>query len=777
LKNRVRVFWQSGAIPHVFASDEHDLFFAQGYLHAQERLWQMELNRRFLSGRSAETFGRFPVPAQELTSQFRDCDTTDVDHFMRLVGIRRAALAAAAALGEEDRYRLESYCAGVNAYIERCGKQLPLEFRLLRCRPEPWRPEDTLTITKGFAFVLSLALFSRLNALAIAAHLADEPEKFDDLYPSGLGGEVTTARVLRDAARGVWQFTGALAAVAAPTGNGSNAWVIGPERSRSGTALLCNDPHLRLTLPSMWYLMRLSAPATQAQTEGYEVWGGTLAGCPGVQLGHNRHIAWGLTAALCDDVELYRENVHRLEPDRYEIDGRWHVMERENEVIEVRGEAAVARTIRRTHHGPVISDFRQSPGSAAVVSLAWTAHEPGADLHALYKLNRARNWQEFLDALSHHGAPTLNFLYADRAANIGFALAGKVPLRQTAPSLLPLNGWQSALQWRGSVPFEELPRLFNPADGAIANANNRIVDEQYPHYLSRFFEPPYRVRRIHELIAARKSHGRADMAAAQADRHSIHARELLQILHDDLAAACGTSAHSARAARRLCEWDGECAADSVAAGLFQVFYQRLIENLLAPHLGAELFATYVEVFNQSTLPIAQILRAPSSPWWRGTTRAALVRRSLEEACTELSQTFGPDEQAWQWGRLHTLTLNHPFSRVGLLRPLFSAGPFPAAGDNFTVELGFYRRSHPYEQIVGPSLRMIVEAGPDLRSWFSLPSGQSGDPFSEHFLDLRERWQRNDHVELSVPSEQIEAGPMLTLKPAAAAREPDPGHRA
>jgi penicillin amidase len=765
LENDVKVSWQSPGIPHVFAAHERDLFFAQGYLHAQERLWQMDLNRRFLSGRTAELFGRFPVPPQELTTQFRGCDSVDVDHFMRLLGMRQAALNAAEVLGEDERARLESYSAGVNAFIESCGRRLPLEFRLLRYRPDPWCPEDTLTIGKGFAFLLSLALFTRLNALPIAAKLAEQPQKFADLYPSDLGSDFTTARAVWDATRSLWHFTTGLNSLGEgfTAGLGSNAWVISRERSDTGCALLCNDPHLRITLPSMWYLMHLCSGTGIANTEPYEVWGATLPGWPGVHVGHNRHIAWGVTAALCDDVELYREKIHRLEPDRYEIDGHWHVMSRNSESIKVKGEGTVHRIVRWTRHGPVISDFQQSRPGTEVISLRWTAHEANASFRALYKLNHARNWDQFLEALSHQVAPTLNVVYADNAGNIGFALAGKVPLRGRPPSLLPSEGWHSANEWRGFVPFDDLPRVFNPPEGVLANANNPIANQTYRFYLSKFFEPPYRVRRIYELIGAKRMHGIAEMATAQADKLSIHARDLIATLSEELTEIRDTASDVSAPAQCLLQWDGHCGADSIAATIFHVFHQRLLKNLVTPVLGEDLFITYVEIFNQSILPIENLLRIPGSPWLQGMSRAELVRSTLVEACDEIRQSLGPDSDRWQWGRLHTLTLGHPFSRISFLRPFFSAGPFPMGGDNFTLDLGFYRHSNPYQHIVGPSLRMIVEAGPKLRSLFILPSGQSGYPFSPHYLDQVARWQKHSYIELSQSHEEMRGWPLLTFK--------------
>jgi penicillin amidase len=763
----VSVSWESEGIPQVFAANEHDLFLAQGYLHAQERLWQMDLNRRFLSGRMCEILGQFAVPWQELTSQFRGCDSVDADYFMRLIGIRRSALASLELLPGDDRQRLEAYADGVNRFIEQCGKRLPLEFRLLCYRPDPWRPEDTLTVGKGFAFLLSLALFTRLNAIAVAAKLGDEPEKLHDLYPSYGGGDVTITRAMWDSTENLWRFTAGMLAAGDwhPAGHGSNAWVIGPSRSKDGSAILCNDPHLRLTLPSVWYLMHLKAEAQPSQSDGYEVWGATVPGCPGIQVGHNRWIAWGVTAALCDDVEIYREKVHPLEPDRYEFDGEWHLMDRHSETIRIKRKGLVEKTVRWTRHGPVISDFNGRTSAPEVLSLRWTAHEGGQDFRGLYGVNRARNWNEFLDALAHQSAPTLNFVYADRMGNIGYSLAGKVPLRTGHPSVLLREGWRKDNDWRGFIPFRDLPRLYNPPGGIIASANNQIVDDAYPYYLSGFFEPPYRVRRIHELLAAKKTYSVTDMRAAQSDLVSLHATELIAALSGELKKIPADGSGLVAAADRLLFWDGRCGAESVESAIFHVFYYHLIKNLLLPSLGEDLFVTYVEIFNQSIMPVGKILRDPASFWFDKQPRAELVRCSLAETCAELTDLLGPDATQWQWGKLHALILNHAFGRVRFLRPLLSFGPFPSGGDNFTINLGFYRHSNPYHHIAGASLRMIVELKQNLRSEFILPSGQSGHPFSPHYRDQTRRWQGQEYIQVSGAQEDLRHRALLSLKPA------------
>ncbi len=725
----------------------------------------MDLTRRFLSGRMAEILGRVPVPWRELSSEFRGRDTVDADFFMRLIGIRRSALASLELLGDDDRQRLEAYCSGVNQYIERCGKRPPLEFRLLRYRPDPWRPEDTLTIGKGFAFLLALPLFTRLNAIALAARLADEPEMLHELYPDCNDETPTITRTLWDSTANLWRFAAGMLGENDwyPAAHGSNAWVIGPDRSSHECAILCNDPHLRMTLPSLWYLMHLRSEAGPSQDEGIEVWGATVPGFPGVQVGHNRWFAWGVTAALCDDIEIYREKIDPSEPDRYEVDGRWQPMERLSETIQVRRKGPVKKIVRWTRHGPVISDFDRGPQAPEALSLRWTAHDGSQDFRGLYALNRARNWDEFLHALSFQSAPTLNFVYADRRGNIGYSLAGKVPRRVVAPSVWPREGWNSDNEWQGYIPFSELPRLLNPREGVIANGNNRISDSNYPHYLSGFFEPPYRARRMHQLLAAKKTHSLPDMIAAQGDLISLHAVEFIAMLAHELETIRDGGSDLAKVCDRLLCWDGCCGAESVEAAIFHVFHNRLIRKLLVPVLGEDLFIAYVEIFNQSIMPLDNILRNPDSPWFRKSPRYELVRSSLAEACADLAESLGSDPVQWQWGRFHSLTLNHAFGRFRFLRPLLSVGPLAFGGDNFTLNLGFYRHSSPYQVTVGPSMRMIVELREEIHSKFNLPAGQSGHAFCRHYRDQTGPWQRLEYIGLRHREDEIRRWPRLGLK--------------
>lgn len=767
LKKTATVRWNAQAMPHVFASNEHDLFFAQGFLHAQERLWQMDINRRFLGGRMAEVFGDFALPWKDLSAQFRGRTSVDLDYFIRLLGIRAAACASLAALSDQDRLRLDAYCNGVNRYIEKCGNKPPWEFRLLRYLPERWQPEDTLTIGKGLAFLLSTALYTRLNFIAVADKLRDQPEKLRALFPAYPDEAPAITHAVWDQANALWRFAGGILSAGDwhPAGAGSNSWTVAPSRSTTAGAILCNDPHLRMTLPSVWYLMRLQSEAPSTAIDGYDVWGATLPGCPLVQLGRNRSMAWGITAAVCDDVELYREKLHPLEPELYLVGARWQKLDSRREMIGVRRSQPREKTIRFTRHGPVISDFSNIDGNKELLSLRWTAHEPGQELRVLYELNRARNWQEFRQSLRHHAAPTLNFVYADSSGNIGYALAGKIPRRAETPALLPLPGWDETNDWRGFIPFNELPHVYNPPQGFIATANNRAADSSYPFYLSHFFEPPFRARRIQDVLSRHEKFSPADMGRLQLDDISLHARELIATLKTDLAQISESDAVVTNAVHRLLCWDGSCPESSVAAAIFHVFHHRLLLNLLVPALGEEHFVAYVEILNQCIVPTDRILGDSSSIWFADRPRSELVAISLREACAELSQALGADMNDWRWGKIHQLQLNHALGRLAALKPLLKIGPLPTAGDGMSINLGFYRHSNPYAQTVGPSLRLITDLADPQSFEVVLPSGQSGHPFSPHYADQTNLWLRGYRVSMSLHERgKSPNGRSLLLKP-------------
>jgi penicillin amidase len=509
--------------------------------------------------------------------------------------------------------------------------------------------------------------------------------------------------------------------------------------------------HLAADLPSEW--------------DSYETWGASMPGLPCIQLGQNRWIAWGITAALCDDVELYRERIHRIEKDRYLAGHEWRQFAARRELIGVRGGKIIERIVRSSRHGPVISDFTGIDNSREVLALRWCATEASQESHSIYRLNHARNWREFVSALSYHSAPSLNFVYADRDGNIGYALAGKIPARNKAASLLPLAGWDDANDWRGYIPFEQMPQLYNPPAGYIATANNKIVDAAYPYYLSNFFEPPHRVRRIEELLRSQDRFNAAEMAQFQLDQLSLHAVELLETLGTDLRAISHDDNSIDYVVARLLAWDGNCAPSSVPAAIFHAFHQRLLKNLLSEELGDELCCAYTEILNQCIVPTDNILRDESSSWFARRPRRALVAQSLREACAELRQIFGNDCERWQWGELHRLSINHALDRLTLLKPIISLGPVAAGGDGMTVNFGFYRHSNPFAQTVGAALRFVIDFNDLQNSGYVLASGQSGHPGSPHYRDQYDHWRNSDKIRLDSDPTELSDSRRSLFKPA------------
>jgi penicillin amidase len=497
-----------------------------------------------------------------------------------------------------------------------------------------------------------------------------------------------------------------------------------------------------MILPSVWYLMHLRS-GSSTDENAFEVWGASVPGSPFIQLGHNRRIAWGATAAICDDADLFLEKIDPSDPNCYLAGDEWKKMECREETIRVRGGKQISRRLRFTRHGPVLSDFTTRRADE-VLSVRWTAHEPGQELLAMDGVNRARDWSEFLRSLSCQVAPTLNYVYADTEGNFGYTLAGRVPVRRRH-SLLPIQGWSNEFEWQGWIPFAELPRLYNPPEGLIATANNRISNASYPHYLSDLFEPPYRIHRIKELLTSKDRHSPDDMVEMQNDVVSVQARSMIEELTADIEKAAQGDRSLKLPGERLIRWDGQCSENSSESSLFHVFHQRLMANILGPELGEELYVAYTEIFNQALAPVDEILKDPRSAWFSPRSRESVVESSLREACGELSELLGPDMEQWGWGKLHTVTMSHTLGRNKFLEPFFSIGPLPSSGDGATINMGFYRHSNPYRHIVGPSLRMIVDFGDLPRSRFVLAGGQSGHPFSPHYADQLELWRGGGYI--------------------------------
>jgi penicillin amidase len=728
LHSRVQVYRDKWGVPHIYAENSDDLFFAQGYVTAQDRLWQMEMNRRIGSGTLSEICGEA---------------TLDTDRFIRTIGWRRTAEQEAETVEGEAREMLEAYAAGVNAFIETHRGNLPLEFTLLGLEPEPWTSADSLAWAKVMAWDLGGNWEAELLRAQLIEALGEEkaaelaPLNRDAsplIVPPEIGGygDLASSELLAS-----YATTKALLAAGGP-GLGSNNWVIDGTKSATGMPLLANDMHLDLQIPSIWYEVHLVGG-------GYNVEGYSFPGVPGVIVGHNEDIAWGVTNVNPDVQDLYIEKLNPDNPDQYEYQGRWLNMEIIEEVIEVKGQDPVVETVRLTRHGPIITPVVE--GLDQALAFRWTALEPNRMFDSLVRLDQASNWKEFRAALALWAAPSQNFVYADRDGNIGYQTPGLIPIRAEGHTgLVPVPGWTGGYEWQGYIPFEELPTVLNPPTHFIVTANNKVVSDDYPYQLSNDWAVGHRAARISSLLQQKDVLSVEDIQRIQGDTYSIPAEiftpYILQIDPQGFL--------QERALNELRNWDYREEADSTGAAMFEVFYLKLVENTFGDELGDELLADYLGARTCHQIALEGMIEEADNPWFDDITTAEtetrddIVLRSFADALEYLGNRFGDVPHAWRWSRLHSVTFVHnPVGQSGI-RPLeliFNRGPVEVGGSGYTVNAASYKSEEPYATQSGVSQRLIVDLS-DLDNSLSVHStGQSGLPFDKHYDDMISLWQK------------------------------------
>jgi len=695
LQAPVEVVRDRWGVPHVYARTEHDLFFAQGFVHAQDRLWQMEVNRRTASGRLSEWFGERTLAA---------------DRFLRTLGLRHAAALEWRLLSADSQAALRAYAAGVNAFLRQSRGRLPLEFALLRTAPEPWSPVDSLAFGKLVAYELGGNWQTELLRADLQARLGREgaarllPPPLPDT-PVIVGGRAGLGR-------------GQVAAAVV----GSNNWVLSGRKTDTGKPYLANDPHLPIGFPSVWYTMHLVGGR-------YRVAGFTFPGVPGVVIGHNGRVAWGVTNANPDVQDLFVERLHPQDPNRYLFRGRWLPVQTRVEPIRVRGRAQRERwTVRSTHHGPILNGAVE--GLREVMALRWTALLPSTVAEGVLRYNRARTLQEFREALRFFHVPAQNFVFADTEGNIGYQLAGRVPVRARGDGTVPVPGWTGEYEWVGWVPPEALPSLSNPAKGWIATANNRIVPEGFPYHLGSEWSEGLRAQRIAQVLASRSRFSLQDLQRLQYDHVSLPARRIAPVL-----ARLPVADEAVRAVQAdLARWDGTLSVDSRAAAVYEAFLVRAAQTLFRPRLGEELWRRYA----RRPFAMAALLwlwDRPQDPWWGPGGRDGAAARILREAVQDLEARLGRDRRRWRWGELHQAWFAHLLDPIPVLGRLLGLGPFPTPGDGWTVNQAAYSLLRPFHQTVVASMRMVVDLADPDRSVAVHTTGQSGLPAHPHRADL------------------------------------------
>lgn len=810
---------------HIYASTAHDLFLAQGYVHASERMWQMETYRRIGAGRLSELFGESQL---------------DTDRFIRTLGWRQSAEQDIEASPPEVGDVLQAYSAGVNAWLAD-NRYLGLPFVVTGLfsglgggfdgyRPEPWTPVDSAVFAKTQGWVLSGNFASELFRFLLARKVDEDAVReldapYDKAHPTIVGGQAaetntrTTAlapAVLAGAdpsaltrlfavADGVTEVLGGAAGGSplGPGGVGSNAWAVAPERSKTGFALLANDPHLAVSMPTVWFVNGLHCrPLTKACP--YDVAGVSFPGVPAVILGHNRHIAWGATNSRPDVQDLFVEKLAPGDPTRYEYMGELLPFETRTETIKVAGGPDVALTVRSTVHGPVIDDVVKPlapigdgggglgrPGY--VFALRWTALV-GAEtsLDTFLLLDRARDYDDFRAALRTFGGPSQNFLYADDAGHIAFQLAGRIPIRAGGDGSVPAPGWDGSADWTGYVPFGKLPRLLDPAGGAIVTANNAPVGRDYPYLLGREWDAGYRAARINELLAVKKRFSPDDFRKMQLDDRLLRADPLIEAA----GAVKAATPDGEIVRRRVAGWDGTTPADSLGAAAGEVFAYRLARNVFDDELGdgteKDALARRFVGSERAREVLAGLLAdvsagEPPSRWWDDVRTdvvegpADIFARALDEAGEDMRSTLG-DPKGWTWGRLHRMVYRertYGSSGIAPLEWLLSRGPEPVGGSgdaiNDTIWLPSAAYPDPYdpdhrpadlpgvfETIVSPSYRGVYDTGDWDAARIVSTTGQSEHPMSPHFADLIRPWLEGELLPFPFSDSAVEQATTETL---------------
>jgi penicillin G amidase len=810
----VRVARDAWGIPHIYAANAPDLFTAQGYVQAQDRLWQMDLQRRIGAGRLSELFG--PI-------------TLANDLLLRRFSIRQAAEAEADALAPEAAEAVAAYCRGVDAYIAwaRTHHALPAEFAILAYEPEPWTPADALTWTKVMAWGLGGNWESELVRARLVNHLgAARAAALEPAYPFGqpLTAEPGVAFAGLDSLfadllaeyEDLVQTTG-LGGMMQSAIPASNNWAVSGARSVSGHAMLANDPHLPLMLPCVWHLVHLCGG-------GYDVAGATFPGSPGVAIGHNARIAWGTTNAMADAQDLYVERLHPDDPTRVLYEGHWEQGQVRAERIRVRGRPRpVVEAVLVTRHGPVINGAwdpnaehwldagrrllnlphirllhrdgapRQTPRPPVALALRWTALEAGPTLQGVLDLNRATDWPSFKAAMRQWEAPCVNMVYADTEGNIGYHLLGHVPRRARGQGVLPAPGWSREYEWDGYIPFEELPQSYNPACGYVVTANNRIAGPAYPYFLGREWATGYRARRIADRIEATARHTLDDFAAIQNDVQSIPGRALAALLVARLAgrpvSGGARAALRREALERLGAWDGTMGRESVAASIYEVtlhFLTRRVYGLALPD------ATMLDLYlGRATQPVTnstnyvarsiprmlRALRENDLDWLRGLaadpeafaslTWDEALEASLDEGLRLLRRKLGPRMAGWRWERLHRITLAHPLGALGPLARIFNPPPVTMPGDRDTICMTAELPNSPLRASGNSvSYRQLFDLGAWDDARVILAGGQAGQPASPHYGDMIPLWRDGEYAPLPFSAEAVAAATVneLTLIP-------------
>ncbi|SFE22307.1 penicillin amidase [Lentibacillus persicus] len=711
LENAVTVITDENGVPHINADNAHDLYMAQGYIQANSRMFQMEMSRRQASGTLSEVVGEASV---------------EQDKFFRTLGLRRAAEASYDIYTEESKQVLQWFADGVNAYIgeAKASNSLPVEFTLIGSEPEQWTPIDSLTIGKYMAFDLGGHWERQAFNYYVLNNLPKEKAYelfpfYPENKPTIIGeGEVDVAVSFKDA-------------VIPHAFNGSNNWVVSGEKTQSGLPLLANDPHLGLATPSIWYQMHLSSPSMNVS-------GVIFAGVPGIILGHNESIAWGVTNTGPDVQQLYVEKQNPEQPHEFLYENKWEKAKVIEEPIKVKDNKPIDYQVVETRHGPVISEFAEESSGDTVMSLQWTALEATTELEAILEINQASDWHEFEQGLEKFLAPAQNFVFAGKDGTIAYKANGNIPIYNNGEdALLPLEGWNKENEWRGYIPFAELPTVINPDKGFIATANNKIATDNYPYHISNVWAQPYRYERISEVLSKGEDLTVEDMKALQMDQTNLQAREFVPVFLDTLENA-NLSEEQHDALKLLSDWDYTDVKDAPQPLIFHRWMDE-IESILYDELPDDM----MDLFGGKGQTTDELLRAGDESIWirENDGMQEVLKTSLHKTVRVLSDEYGSTMKDWRWGDYHQVQFDHPLSGVSPILAFFFNReiPIPVGGSSVTPMAASYNAETGIVNH-GASWRFVIDTA-EAKSYQLVGPGQAGHFRSEWYHDQMGDWAK------------------------------------
>jgi penicillin amidase len=798
LEHPVEVVRDAMGVPSIYAQTMHDLMMAQGFVQAQDRFWQMDVSRHIGTGRLAEMFGEGQV---------------DTDLFLRTLGWARVAQQEWDATDAGTRAYLEAYADGVNAYLaQHSGSALSLEYAVMGLinsgyEPEAWMPIHTITWGKAMAWdlggnmdteiarsILDKELTPEVLALLYPPYPADNPIITEPSGAVASGGSSPTA--LPDEVQPLLAAVGSrvdsLSTLldANLEGIGSNNWVIAGSRTTTGGPLLANDMHLSIQMPSIWYEMGLHCQPVTDDCP-LDVVGFTFPGVPGVVVGHNADIAWGVTNGGPDVQDLYIEKINPENPNQYEVNGQWVDMTLVEDTIQVAGGGSVPLTVRYTRHGPIISDtygplkdtveapdlpFRQRTGlelpANYAIALRWTALEAGRLFHSLRALDQVSDFEGFQAALCDWTVPSQNFVYADLRGNIGYQYTGRIPVRASGDGSRPVPGWTDEYEWAGDIPCNRMPSVYNPPAGYVATANHAVVGSDYGYPMPNGWDYGYRGARIVEMITAKDKLSVEDLQTIHGDDYHAMGPVFVPLL---TAMEGWATPNQAIAADLLGGWDYQNRIDSAPAAVFNAFWRHLLLRLFT-NMGVpedyfpdqdRAFAIMETLVGASGWDCASWCDDPTTPGIED--REAVLQSSFADAVTELETILGKDPVRWTWGALHTATFRNTTlgeSGIGPIEALFNRGPYETAGGDSIVNATSWDYREGYEVVFLPSERMIVNLANLPDSLMVHTTGQSGHAYHPHYADMINAWRLIEYEPMLWSRDQVEAAAPdhLTLTP-------------